>query len=201
MRVPTAPEAPTQVARRHSRVLRFIGRAGLRLAAWRVTGEVPAIPRFVAIVAPHTSNWDFVIGVFVMFALDLRVIWFGKDSLFATPLGPVLRALGGRPVKRDTPEGKVADTVAILRAEPRFIFALAPEGTRRRVTQWRTGFYRIAEATGVPILPVWLDWSRHEAGLGEPLMPTGALVRDVARLQQNYHAEMGRYPANYGATS
>jgi 1-acyl-sn-glycerol-3-phosphate acyltransferase len=157
------------------------------------------VPRFVAIVAPHTSNWDFVIGVFVMFALDLRILWLGKDSLFATPLGPVLRAMGGRPVNRSAAEGTVGDIASTLMAEPKFIVALAPEGTRRPVPQWRTGFYRIAQATGAPILPVWMDWSRREVGLGEPLAPSGSLERDVLALQALYHARMGRYPANYVA--
>ena len=193
-----APDPQREVPRRHNAVLRAIGWAGLRLGGWHVTGQVPAIPRFVAIVAPHTSNWDFVIGVLVMFALDLRVGWLGKDTLFATRLGPVLRWLGGRPVNRDSHEGAVADIAAGLRGEERFILALAPEGTRRRVPQWRTGFYRIAEATGVPILPVWIDWSRHEVGLGLPTQPTGMLVRDVAALQRCYRAEMGRDPSAYG---
>ena len=191
-------ETPSEVPRRHSTVLRAIGRAGLRASGWRIVGQVPAIPRFVAIVAPHTSNWDFVVGVLVMFALDLRVNWLGKDTLFATRLGPVLRWLGGRPVIRESHEGAVADIAAGLRREERFILALAPEGTRRRVTHWRTGFYRIAEATGAPILPVWIDWSRHEVGLGPPMQPTGMLVRDVAALQRCFRADMGRIPSAYG---
>ena len=198
MRAPVAPDPPREVARRHSAVLRAVGRAGLRLGGWRVTGQVPPIPRFVAIVAPHTSNWDFVVGVLVMFALDLRVSWLGKDTLFATRLGPVLRWLGGRPVNRDSHEGAVAEIASGLLREERFILALAPEGTRRRVTHWRTGFYRIAEATGVPILPVRLDWSRHEVGLGQPVAATGMLTRDVAALQRCYRADMGRFPAAYG---
>jgi len=199
-RPPVAPPTPPSVDQRHSTILRLFGRVMLRLTGWRVTGQVPDVPRFIAIVAPHTSNWDFVIGVFVMFALDLRITWLGKDSLFATPLGPLLRRLGGRPVKRESHEGVVRDLAAMLRAEPRFILALAPEGTRRPVTRWRTGYYHIAEATRVPILPVWLDWSRREAGIGEPLMPTGAMAADVARLQRLYRAGMGRFPAGYAVT-
>ena len=198
MRLPVAPDPPSEVPRRKSAVLRTIGRVGLRITGWRVTGAVPAIPRFVAIVAPHTSNWDFVVGVLVMFALDLRVNWLGKDALFDTRLGPVLRWLGGRPVIRESHEGAVADIASGLRREERFILALAPEGTRRRVTQWRTGFYRIAEATRVPILPVSIDWRRHEVCLGTPVQPTGMLTRDIAMLKRCYRAEMGRFPASYG---
>lgn len=195
---PVAPEAPPEVARRHSPLLRFIGRSGLRLAGWRITGRLPAVPRFVAVVAPHTSNWDFVIGVLVMFALDLRILWLGKHSLFTTPLGPLLRRIGGRPVRRDTPENTVAQIAAILSAEPKFVFALAPEGTRKRVPHWRTGFYRVAQATGAPILPAWIDYERREVGLGELVTPTGSLEADVARLQRSYRAEMGRFPEKYG---
>lgn len=201
MRPAVAPEPPREAARRHSRLLQLFGRTGLRMAGWRVTGRIPEVPRFVAVVAPHTSNWDFVIGVLVMFALDLRILWLGKDTLFSTPLGPLLRRIGGRPVKRDTPEGVVADVAQTLRAEPRFVFALAPEGTRKRVPQWRTGFYRVAEATGAPILPVWMDYSRREVGLGELVTPTGDLEADIARLQRLYRAEMGRFPEKYGITA
>ncbi len=84
--------------RRHRPMLQRLGRLGLALTGWRIVGDVPAVPKFVAIVAPHTSNWDFPVGVLVMFALDLDVHWFGKDTLFSSPLGPLFRRLGGRPV-------------------------------------------------------------------------------------------------------
>ena len=194
---PVAPATPAEAPRRNNVLLRLFGRAGLRLAGWRVRGVIPPVPRFVAVVAPHTSNWDFVIGVLVMFALDLRIVWLGKDTLFSTPLGPFLRCIGGRPVKRDVQEGSVAEIAATLNRERRFVFALAPEGTRKPVAHWRTGFYRIAEATGAPIMPVWLDWEHREAGLGELMTPTGALESDVARLQALYRPSMARFPANY----
>jgi 1-acyl-sn-glycerol-3-phosphate acyltransferase len=160
-------------------------------------GEVPPVPKFVAIVAPHTSNWDFPLGVLVMFALDLRVHWFGKDSLFRSPLGPLFRRLGGRPVNREKPEGVVDEMAAVVRAEPTFILALAPEGTRKRVARWRTGFYHIAERAEIPILPVSFDWSRREVTLGAPMHPTGDLAADLATLQRCYRREMGKNPAAF----
>ena len=189
----TAEVAP----RRGSRLLRQLGRAGLALARWRIVGDVPAVPKFVAIVAPHTSNWDFPVGVLVMFALDLKVHWFGKDTLFRSPLGPVFRRLGGRPVNRETPEGVVDEMAAIVRAEAQFILALAPEGTRKRVARWRTGFYHIAERTGTPIVPVSLDWATRTVTIGAPLHPTGDLEADLAVLQQSYRREMARVPAAF----
>lgn len=193
------PRMAMDAPRRHSPLLRALGRAGLRLARWRIVGEVPRTPKFVIVVAPHTSNWDFFVGVAAMLALDLEIQWLGKDTLFRGPVGPLLRRLGGRPVRRHAPEGMVADVAAAVQAEPRFILALAPEGTRRRVVQWRTGFYRIAEAAGVPVVPVWLDWSRREIGIGAPLRPCGGLAADLSALQALYGAEMARYPENFWA--
>ncbi len=189
---------PTHAApRRGLPWLRAFGSVVLRLAGWRIEGELPDVPKFIAVVAPHTSNWDFFVGVFVMFALDLDVHWFGKDSLFKSVPGAILRKLGGRPVRRDASEGVVAEMAAMVRAEPQFILALAPEGTRKRVTQWRTGFYRIAQAADVPILPVWLDWGRRVAGLGTLVYATGDLAADVAALQALYRPDMARHPEGF----
>ena len=185
------------VPRRNAPLLARFGRIGLALARWRIDGDVPDVPKFVAIVAPHTSNWDFPLGVLVMFALDLRVHWFGKASLFRSPLGPLFRLLGGRPVRRDAPEGVVEEMTATIRAEPRFILALAPEGTRRRVARWRTGFYRIAERAGMPIVPVSFDWSRRIVTIAAPMRPTGDLAADVAVLQDQYRREMARNPSAF----
>jgi len=182
-----------------SQFFQSLGRAVLALSGWRIVGTVPSVPKFVAIVAPHSSNWDFFVGVAAMFALDLhdRAHWLGKHTLFRWPLGPVLRWLGGRPVRRDTPEGVVGTVAAMVRAEPRFVLGVAPEGTRRRVTQWRTGFYRIAEAAGVPIVPVAMDWSRRELVIGDPVRPTGDVAGEVAALQARYRPEMARYPERF----
>jgi 1-acyl-sn-glycerol-3-phosphate acyltransferase len=153
---------------------------------------LPADPRFVAIVAPHTSNWDFVIGVAAMFALDVRVHWLGKHTLFRWPLGPLLRWLGGQPVRRDSAHGVVAEVADAIRAEPQFILALAPEGTRRHVDAWRTGFYHIARRADIPIVPVALDWGRREIIIAVPMQPSGDLERDVAGLRARYKLEMAR---------
>jgi 1-acyl-sn-glycerol-3-phosphate acyltransferase len=191
---------PLDAPRRRSPFLRWVGRAALRAAGWRFNGEIPRAPKFVIIVAPHTSNWDFVVGVAAMFAQDLKIHWLGKESLFRGPAGRLLRSMGGRPVRREVSEGVVRDVAAAIRAEPEFILALAPEGTRKLVEEWRTGFYRVAEAAGVPILPVWLDYTRKEVGIGQLLAPSGALVTDVAALRGLYSAEMARYPAQFGAS-
>lgn len=176
---------------------RAIGRIGLRLLGWTVLGAVPNEPKFVAIVAPHTSNWDFVICVMTMFALGLDLKWFGKHSLFHGPLGWLLRALGGVPVRRDATRGVVAEMADVIRAEPRFILALAPEGTRHHVDEWRTGFYHIAERAGVPIVPVALDWSKRELVIGGAVRTAGDPEREIAALRARYRAEMARHPEGF----
>ena len=179
------------------RLRRAFGRALLRVTGWRIEGDVPTDPKFVAIVAPHTSNWDFLIGVIAMFALDLRVRWLGKHSLFRWPLGPLLRSLGGRPVRRDTAHGVVGDIADAIRAEPEFILALAPEGTRRHVDAWRTGFYHIARQANIPIVPVTLDWGRREITIDPPVHPSGDMARDIERLRARYKSEMALHAKGF----
>lgn len=183
--------------RRGRPLLQRLGRAGLGLGGWRVVGDVPPLPKFVAIVAPHTSNWDFVVGIGVMFALDLDVRWFGKDSLFRRPFGALFRALGGLPVCRDAHAGVVESMASRIAAEQQCIVALAPEGTRRPVARWRTGFYRIAELAAVPIVPVAFDWERREVTFGAPLRPTGDMAGDVAALHAWYRPAMARDPRGF----
>jgi 1-acyl-sn-glycerol-3-phosphate acyltransferase len=187
------PEVPS----RGGTVLRVAGRALFALLGWRVEGRMPNIPRCVIIVAPHTSNWDFVIGLLALLALDLRVTWLGKHQIFRPPFGRLLRWLGGVPVDRSAPDGVVEQAAAVL-APPRSAFvAVAPEGTRRKVERWKSGFWRIARRAGVPILPVAFDFRTRAVVLGEPYLPTGDYVADLAELQGRFRAEMARNPGNY----
>lgn len=199
-RVPIAAPSdatPDQLPRRRSPIGRTLGRAVLHLAGWRVEGAMPNAPKLVIAVAPHTSNWDFLVGVATIFALGLRVHWLGKDSLFAPPLGAVMRWLGGTPVNRHVAQNAVAQVTAQFHAHDRFLLALSPEGTRRRREQWRTGFYHIACGAGVPILPVALDWSRRTVRFFQPIVPTGDEDADLARVRAPFSAEMARYPAQF----
>lgn len=175
----------------------WVGRAALRVSGWRLTGALPPLARFVIIVAPHTSNWDFFVGLAAKFALGLRARWLGKHSIFVGPVGWLLRALGGIPVNRAHPDGTVDAVLQQVRSAPTFVLALSPEGTRRRVGNWKTGFYRIAVAASVPIVPVTFDWSDRTIGLGAPFQPTGNAAADVAHLQSLYRKSMARHPELY----
>ena len=176
---------------------RGLGRAFMRLVRWRVVGSVPNVPRLVAIAAPHTCTLDVLIAIAVLLAIGIRVRWFGKHTIFWEPLGSLLRWIGGIPVNRSAPGGLVNQAVTLFRTEDRLYLGLAPEGTRKKVEHWKTGFYRIAHAAGVPIIPVALDYRRRVADVGPALMPSGDYESDLARLKRHFRAEMARHPERY----
>lgn len=162
---------------------RAVGRAYLRLAGWRIEGTFPADPKYVAIVAPHTSNWDFPLGIAVAFAVELRVSWLGKHSIFRTPFKSSLRWLGGIPVNRSASHGVVGECVRAFATAPALMLALTPEGTRKGVSQWKSGFYLIASKAGVPILPVGFDYREHVVRLMPLFQPSGNLEHDLPLIQ------------------
>lgn len=191
------PALGPAVPARHGGASRILGRAVLAALGWRIEGVVPDVPRCVLIVAPHTSNWDFVVGFAAMLALDLRLTWLGKREIFRGPLAAVWRRYGGVPVDRAAPE-RVAEQAAAELAPARSTFlALSPEGTRRKVERWKSGFWRIARAAGVPILPVAFDYRSRSVVLGALFDPTADYAADLAALQRGFTAEMARNPRDY----
>jgi 1-acyl-sn-glycerol-3-phosphate acyltransferase len=177
------PVPPSGLRQPRGWAWRALGRVYLRLGGWRFEGAFPTEPKFVAIVAPHTSNWDFVVGVTVVFALELRVSWLGKHSLFQSPLKRFFLWLGGIPVDRRASHGVVDACVKAFEGAPARLLALAPEGTRKGVSQWKSGFYRIATAAKVPIFPVAFDYRDHVIRLMPVFKPSGDLEQDLPLLQ------------------
>jgi len=158
-------------------------------------GSFPEVPKLVVIAAPHSSNWDFVIGILFVIALGVRVRFIGKKELFRGPLGWLMRWTGGTPVDRSAPGGIVAQVVAEFARVPKIVLGIAPEGTRRYGASFKSGFYRIALEAGVPIVPGYLDWSRKAVGLMPPIVPTGDMDADVRRIRELYrpiHRKDGR---------
>lgn len=168
----------------------------MRLIGWRFDGSFPNIPKGVLVVAPHTSNWDFIIGALALLAQDLRITWLGKHSLFWWPLGSLMRWLGGAPVRRGTGAGTVEQTVALIRNRDQVLVALAPEGTRSHVARWRTGFSLIAAGAAVPVIPVGLDWARRRVKLGAPVPMSGDPQADEATLRPFFADTGARRPSN-----
>jgi len=179
---PPGPNVP----RRGGALRAAMGRSILRILGWRLEGGLPDLPRFVIIAAPHSSGWDFVIGIAAVFALRLDVRFVGKAELFRGPLGPLMRWLGGLPVDRHRPEGFVEEIVALFAARTQLVLAMAPEGTRKPVERWKSGFYRIALGAGVPIVPGYFDNGRKRVGFGKPFRPTGDAERDIGELRAFY---------------
>lgn len=177
------PALGDRVPSRGGAFRRAIGRTVLGLFGWSFEGGLPNLPKFVIAVAPHTSNWDFVVGVFARQALALRARFLGKDTLFKPPLGPIMRWLGGTPVRRDISTGLVEQVATAMAREEQFVLALAPEGTRSRVTKWRTGFYHIAREVGVPIVLVTFDYARKRIVAAPPLIPSGDVEQDLDWMQ------------------
>ena len=185
------PALPDCLPRRGNAFSRVASRALFAAARWRIEGDLPRRPKLVAIVAPHTSNWDFIVGVAAVFAIGVRVRFLAKHTLFNPWLGWLMRWLGGTPVVRETPQGAVAEAVRVIQSEPAVLLAIAPEGTRTRGGPWRSGFYRIAHTAQVPIVPVVLDGGRRAVRLLEPLEPSGDYEADLAWLQALYAGVRG----------
>jgi len=187
-------ESEHGLPRRGNLLLRGLGHGLMRLFGWRVEGALPEIPRCVAIAAPHTSNWDFFFGICTVFALGVRVDWIGKHTLFRPPFGGFMRWLGGTPVTRVSGEGAVPQIVEKLAAREQFVFGLSPEGTRKRVERWRTGFYHVALQTGVPIVLTYFDYARRRVGIGPLFHPTGDLDADLVRIREFYRDKTAKHP-------
>jgi len=146
----------------------------------------------VLIVAPHTSNWDFVIGAAGMLALDLDLRFLGKHTLFKGPMGVLMRGLGGIPLDRTHSSGVVDEMAARIKKADHLLLAIAPEGTRGEVTRWKTGFHGIARAAGVPILAIALDYGRRQIRFRELFTPSPDLEADVEELQEFFAESQGR---------
>ena len=188
--VPPLPPSAPRV--RPNAPARWIGRTVLRLGGWRLTGEFPDLPKLVLIAAPHSSNWDGVWGFAAKLALGLEIRVLGKAQLFRWPLAPLMRRLGVIPIDRSAPQGTVGQAVALIQRSERIWYALAPEGTRKRVERWKTGFWKIAHQAQVPILPAYFHYPERRIGLGEPFHTTGDMEADLAALRAWYGPWQGR---------
>ena len=176
-----------------------LARAVLRLLGWQLLWDGLPTRQGVLAVYPHTSNWDFPVGLLAKWALGLHVTFWGKDTLFKPPLfGRWMRWLGGVPVDRTNPKGIVPDMVSRMRAAREsgdFLWlALAPEGTRSAGAGWRSGFYRVAVEAGVPVALVHLDFGRKRVGVHSALQLGGNAETDMAEIARRFDGVRGRRP-------
>lgn len=186
-------------------LMRAVSRLLLRAGGWRTEGMTPeqitGHPKYVLIAAPHTSNWDFPVTLMVCFVLRLNVYWMAKASLFAWPVGWLARWLGGIAIDRSASNNTVQNTIDAFAARERLAVLVAPEGTRGKVTHWKTGFYHIAHGAGIPIALAYLDFKKKTGGIGRMFYPTGDLAADMAEIQRFYSGVTGKNSQQFDATS
>lgn len=191
--------APDMAPRWGNAFSRALGRTALRLFGWTLDVHLPAEPKLVICGAPHTSNWDGFFAVSAILALGLRINWFAKDSLFKGPFRGLLIWLGGVPIARDQARGVVDQTTDIFAAKERIYIAVAPEGTRSRAPIWKSGFWQIAVAAGVPIVLVYIDYASRRIGTGPTIRPSGDYQADLAGLQAFYRGITPKNPEDFAA--
>jgi 1-acyl-sn-glycerol-3-phosphate acyltransferase len=151
----------------------------------------------VLIAAPHTSIADFFYVLAFAWALRVPLAYMMKHTMFVGPLGWWLRRAGGIPIRRHLRENVVADAAARLRQAPALALVVPPEGTRRRVEHWRSGFYHIARAADVPVVMGFLDYGRRRGGFGPAFRPSGDLKRDMDAVRSFYADKVGRHPERF----
>jgi 1-acyl-sn-glycerol-3-phosphate acyltransferase len=190
---PVVPELPALAPRTHHPIARRLARAALRLFGWRVVGAFANESRLVLVAAPHSSGWDAVWGLVAKVAMGVRIEFMAKKELFWWPLGPVLRNLGAIPTDRSAAHGVVGQMGAQLRERENLWLVLAPEGTRRLVKKWKTGFWHIARAADVPVQCAYFHYPEKTIGLGAVFRMTDDLHADVERVRAFYRPFQGKY--------
>src|SRR5262249_34752014 len=168
----------------------------LKIFGWRLEGRLPDVDKLVVIAAPHTSNWDLPVLLSVAFALRAKACWLGKHTLFRRPFGFLFRWMGGIPVYRSAAQNTVAQSVEMFRNSKKLILTIPPEGTRGKVSHWKTGFYYIALGAEIPIAMAFIDYRRKAAGVGPTLYPTGNIEADMKIIRDFYINVTAKYPEN-----
>ena len=178
--------------------MRLFWNCYLYLTGWVINGSFPYhLKKSVLIVGPHTSNWDFFIGLAFRSKLRIQHARFlGKQELFTGPFGFFFKKLGGVPVNRSAQNNMVDDVVKLFHAHPSFLLVLSPEGTRKQVNRLRTGFYHIAKNAGVPIVMTAFDFEHKRLLIAEPFYPTGNEAADMKLIIQFYAPVKGKVPGN-----
>tara|TARA_B100001057_G_scaffold240041_1_gene240394 strand:+ start:952 stop:1557 length:606 start_codon:yes stop_codon:yes gene_type:complete len=187
-------QIPERLRGKRSILLRKIARFGINISGWTIKGRVPDEERIVLIAAPHTSNWDFILAMLAIFGLNIKLRWLGKHSIFKPGFKIFFKWLGGIPVYRDNPSTLIDSVVKIVKKEKSIVIAMTPEGTRKKVKRWKTGFLRIAKQTHSKILLISIDAPTKSIEIGKIFNPTGNSDDDLAFIQKYYSSFRGINP-------
>ncbi len=167
----------------------------LRLLGWKEQGPPPPFPKYIAIFAPHTSNWDGLVGLLCTFALRIRGNWLGKATLFKGPFGWFLKKIGGIPVERSSHQRLVEQIVEFFNNNEQAVLGIAPEGTRYFSDHWKSGFYHIAYHAKIPIVLGFWDYKTRRVGnSGVAFVPTGNIEEDLKIIRETYDRFLPKYP-------
>ncbi|MDT0602637.1 1-acyl-sn-glycerol-3-phosphate acyltransferase [Thalassotalea castellviae] len=180
------PKIPAGIPQTNYRLVRRLSAKLLTLFGWKIIGNFPAEKKFILAVAPHTSNWDFIVSVLVMLSLNLKVTFMGKKSIFVWPLRWFLEKIGGVPVDRKHPQGVVGQMVDVFNNSQSMILALSPEGTRSKTKQWKTGFIIIAKQANVPIIPISLDFRKKEVEIHRPYIVQDDIQQALMEIKRQF---------------
>ena len=176
----------------------WISRFILKILGWKVINELPDDKKYMLIAAPHTSNWDFPLGLLVKFSEKVKLNYLGKGALFDSPFGWFFRALGGIPVYRKKRLNMVDQMVQAFNERDEMILAMSPEGTRSYLDYWKSGFYHIAHKANVPIAMGTLDFGNKMVRLGNAFMPSGDIQEDMKIIRAFFEGVKGKKPENQG---
>lgn len=172
----------------------------LKCFGWSVNYTIPDYPKCIICVAPHTSNWDFILGELAIHSVGRKAGFLMKSSWFFFPLGYFFKAIGGVPVERGKKKGSLVESlIKRFNSVERLTLAITPEGTRKRVVNWHTGFLRIAYETNVPIALGAIDFPTRHIEVSEIFEPTGDINADLAAIKRYYREYTGKYPGNFSA--
>ncbi len=175
-------------------ILYWFASVSLFAAGWKAKGKMPDIKKFVLVAAPHSSNWDFVFFLLIIFNYRISVHWMGKDTMFKWPFNGLLKRLGGIPIDRSGKGNVVQSMVKAFEKSKQLIITIAPSGTRGKVTEWKTGFYHIADQAKVPIVLGFIDYKEKTIGIGPVFTPSGNIDADMTSIKAFYVQFSDKYP-------
>jgi len=180
------PEIPDCVPTKQGRISPYIGLAVLNLFGWEVVGQLPKKSKFIAAIAPHTSNWDFVIAIAAMLAMNLRVRFMGKKALFIWPFDIVLKSWGGIAIDRNAKHGMVEQMIEKFQQNEKLVLGIAPEGTRKKTSKWKSGFLHIAHQADVPVVPVSLDFAKKQLRFHQAVQISSDIESELTKFKEYY---------------
>lgn len=194
-KVSTIPEnIPEEVPRIGNGFTGAIGRWFIKLIGWRFDGDLPAEKKLMVALAPHTSNWDFVVAMPMILALRVKISFMMKQEAFFFPFKRLFKWLGGLPTDRSSPRGLAQQMSKAYRNNDKMWMAITPEGTRKKVAKWKTGFLRIAYAADVPVLLIAWDFPNKRIKVDSLYRPTGDLDTDMREIQRRFSKYQGCRP-------